>query len=65
MANYWRDWARRCLAAMDGKADLPEAEDARASFEQVVRLGVEPYHWLKGYAVRHELEMMRRDKGER
>lgn len=61
MTNHWRDWARRCLAAMDGKADLPEADDARASFEQVVRLGVEPYHWLKGYAVRH----LGLDDGER
>ena len=51
--EHWREWAKRCLAAMDGKADLPDADNARLAFEEIVRLGVEPYVSLKGYAVLH------------
>jgi hypothetical protein len=49
--DHWRNWAKRCLAAMEGKTDLPDPENARLAFEEIVRLGVEPYVSLKGYAV--------------
>jgi hypothetical protein len=36
---------------MEGKTDLPVPENARLAFEEIVRIGVEPYVSLKGYAV--------------
>ncbi len=50
----WKEWASRCLRAMD--AAKIDGEDERLALALVVKAGHEPYWTLKAYAVR-ELAM--------
>lgn len=59
--SHWKEWAKEALRRMDERerdGNLPASEivaatEARQAFEQVAKVGAEPYHTLKIYANQH------------